>query len=206
MGLMNNLKHTLKETFKPRKRRAVSGILVMIMGIVIGLAGVALVATTLFDVTDTASVIDSIEITSPVVYANQGYVSVQVKNNGNTAIDGVYAVLLVDTADTGAAAGNTVDCAVGAAPLAISTLATSVPRTELVPSESVTISGGLTFVPIANVPTTGGTSVITATGNSLLCDGDANEGTLAERNEYVIQVNGFSDGDPISKTTAIRSR
>ena len=202
---MNNLKHTLKETFKPRKRRAVSGILVMIMGIVIGLAGVALVATTLFDVTDTASVIDSIEITDPTLYSKQGFVSVQVKNNGNTAIEHVHATLLVNDADTSATAAT---CAIGVDPLLVTTEAgatvlTTVTTVDLNPGESTTISGGLRDVGTIDNAGAIGT---TGAGTALVCDGSTTADTLADRTEYVLQVNGFSDDEAISKTITIRAR
>ena len=65
MALMNNITKTLKETFKPRKRRAaIGGILDPIMIVVIVIAGVGLLAGLFFDIFDTTSVIESIEFSN----------------------------------------------------------------------------------------------------------------------------------------------
>ena len=57
----------------------------------IGLAMLAYVAGTSGDLLDTASIVDALEITQPALYAEQGYATVNVKNNGNTPIDNLYA-------------------------------------------------------------------------------------------------------------------
>ena len=201
---MNNIRETLKEAFKPRQRNAFSAILIVLILMAVSIAGVLVATGTFFDLADTTSIVDAIDITGQTIYSDQGFVSVQVKNNGNTAIDGVHATLLVATANTGAGTGTAVDCGAGSNPLAISSSATSVARYALDPGESVTISGGLTYV--ATAPTTGGVTALTGTGNSLLCDGDTNEGKISDRTKYILQINGFSGEDIISKTIQVRAR
>ena len=186
---MTNLKRRLKETFKPRKRRAISGVIIVIMVVVIGLAAVGLMSGTIFDLIDTTSVVDSLEITSPVVYADQEYVSVQVKNNGNTGVENVYAALLVNTVTV--ATPNVLDCSTGSAPALIG----AVSHADLAPGESVTISGSLhVFVaPTTNV-------AVTSTAHD--CDTD-----FENRGEYILQVAGWADDTiSISKTISVRAR
>ena len=204
---MNSLKRTLKETFKPRKRRAINGIIVTVMLIVVAIAGIGLVSGTFFDIADTASIVDSLELTNHAVYSDQGYVTVQVKNNGNTAINGVYASLLVSTAPALASAGSTTNCAPGIAELvvvpAVITTATTLTTHNLDPGESVTLSGGLENVGTVTV-SSAGAATITAPGATaiLTCTGS----NLQDRGEYIIQVNGNSDGDTVSKTQTVRAK
>ena len=179
----------------------------MILGIVV--AGVVVIATTFFDAADTASIIESIEISSPTLYSEQGFVSVQVKNNGNTGIQDVHAVLLV----TDATGATTADCAPGIDPMLITTNvaalavvavgADNVPGvTSLNPSDSITISGGLRDVGAITVSSAGDTNAATVVATSLACDG----GDIKDRGEYILQINGNSDGDVISKTVTLRAR
>ena len=136
MPLMNNITKTLKETFKPRKRRAaIGGILGPIMIVVIVIAGVGVLAAMFFDLADTASIVDSIEISNQAIYSEQGFVTVQVKNNGNTGITTVEAhVLIVD--DDGL---TNAKCKPGVEAVKIGTTTPT-----LNPGESVTISGAIT--------------------------------------------------------------
>ena len=206
MSLMNNITKTLKETFKPRKRRAaIGGILGPIMIVVIVIAGVGVLAAMFFDLADTASVVDSIDILNPAVYVDQGYVTVQVKNNGNTAIEDVYAALLVD---------DTTACDPGTTPLlitqnkdvmvAVATTGDNVhDLLSLNPGDSVTISGGLRDIGTVTVSSTGDTDGATiAVITNFECDGKE----IENRGEYILQISGHADGDIISKTVSIRAR
>ena len=210
-SLMNNLKKVLKETFKLRERRAaIGGILapLLILGIVV--AGVVVIATTFFDAADTASIIESIDISNPALYSDQGFVSVQIKNNGNTAISGVHAVLLVKTAPPIAtAAGTGATCTPGIAPLLVTSNLAAItandavtPSTDLNPGESVTISGGLRSVGPISATSIIPTAVVVHT--ALACSTTAE--SIEDRGEYILQINGNSDGDVISKTVTIRAR
>lgn len=163
-----------------------------------------------FDLADTTSIVESIDILNPAVYTEQGFVSVQVKNNGNTAIDDVYATLLVD---------GTANCNPGTTPLIVTptlvarAAASAVPNVvDLDPGESITISGGLFnigAITVANAGTStavaNGATAITAaqvTAGTFDCDG----GDLEDRGEYILQISGLSDGDVISKTVTVRAR
>ena len=136
MPLMNNITKTLKETFKPRKRRAaIGGILGPIMIVIIVIAGVGVLAAMFFDLADTASIVDSIEISNQAIYSEQGFVTVQVKNGGNTGIDTIEAKLLI----VALAGGTKPNCAPGTVSVGILNATT----TGLSPGESRTISGSL---------------------------------------------------------------
>ena len=211
LNLMNNLKKVLKETFKPRERRAaIGGILapLLILGIVV--AGVVVIATTFFDAADTASIIESIDVSNPALYSDQGFVTVQVKNNGNTAIEGVYAVLLVDDTGTNVATPVGYDCEPGIEPALITTDSTgraagaTVSSTTLNPGESITISGGLYTIGTITIDTNNNAVTTATTPTVFICDGTT--GDLEDRGEYILQINGNSDGDVISKTVTIRAR
>ena len=194
----------LKETFKPRQRRALGNIIAVIMVIVISIAGVGVVASLFFDTADTASVIDAIEISSQAVYSDQGFVSVQVKNNGNTAVDDIYAVLLVDT-NTGA---SVVNCASGTEPMLVTTNTVAVTSGSVVQTvssldlgESVTISGSLSN--FDNIVVDAANDALDASAVlAAVCNNDCAE-NLQNRGEYILQIIGKSDGDIISKTQAV---
>ena len=204
MPLMNNITKTLKETFKPRKRRAaIGGILGPIMIVVIVIAGVGVLAAMFFDLADTASIVDSIEISNQAIYSEQGFVTVQVKNGGNTAIDHIHAVLLVTDHAT---SPTTASCSAGTDPLNIGSDPTGNAEADLNlitlnPGESVTISGGL-----RDVGTLNSAGVFAAgAGTQFVCD-DTLLDALVDREEYILQINGFSGTDPISKTITTRAR
>ena len=208
MGVMNNITKTLKETFKPRKRRAaIGGILGPIMIVVIVIAGVGVLAAMFFDLADTTSIVESIDISSPAVYSDQGYVTVQVKNNGNTAIEDVYATLLV----VDNAGGDNAKCKPGVQPMLINRsvgnmTATAIVVTDLNPGESTTISGGLRDSGAVSVSAAGATTVAGA-GTALSCAGGTpTTGSLEDRGEYILRISGHSDGDVISKTITVRAR
>ena len=193
---MTNLKRRLKETFKPRKRRAISGVIIVIMVVVIGLAAVGLMSGTIFDLIDTTSVVDSLEITAPVVYSDQEYISVQVKNNGNTNLEEVQAyVLIADGTGATAAAANMYDCEPGSEKSVVGAI--SLTR-DISPGQSVTIRGDLK-------PTDAGWAEIDCdgTGTALPTNGIENRG------EYIIQVEAKSDGSTTInavKTIPVRAR
>ena len=176
----------------------------------VSIAGVLVATGTFFDLADTTSIVDAIDITGQTVYSDQGFVSVQVKNNGNTAIDGVYATLLID---------GTANCNPGTTPAIITpaivarAAATAVPNSgNLNPGDSITISGGLLdmgVITVANVGTAtavsngaGAITVAQVTAGDFDCDG----GEIEDRGEYILQISGLSDGDPISKTITVRAR
>ena len=203
---MNNIKRTLQKTFKPRKRRAaIGGIIAIILVMVIVIAGVAMLSGVFFDVADTASIIEAIDISNPSLYSEQGFVSVQVKNNGNTGIEDIYATLLVD---------DTTDCDPGTVPLLVTTnkavltaavtAGDNVPGVKsLDPGESITVSGGLRNAGAITVSGAGDTDAATiAVITAFECDG----GEIEDRGEYILQINGHSDGDVISKTILLRAR
>ena len=197
MSLMKNITKTLKETFKPKQRRAaIGGILGPIMIVVIVIAGVGVLAAMFFDLADTTSIVESIDISSPAVYSEQGYVTVQVKNNGNTGIEDVHAVLLVDTPATDCSPGRTamlIDTATRAAAYVIDL--------DLNPGESTTISGSL-YDNAATGISAGVTTITAATTVATT----ACVGSIEDRGEYILQINGHSDGDVISKTVTVRAR
>ena len=208
---MNNITKTLKETFKPRKRRAaIGGILGPIMIVVIVIAGVGVLAALFFDLADTASVVDSIDISNQAIYSEQGYVTVQVKNNGNTGIDEVYATVLV----ANAAGASDPNCVPGTDPALVtaSTAVLTVPAsgtldlsaTTLSPGESITISGGLRNV--GTIASGGTISTTVAVNVGASCTGKTSSGTLEDRGEYIVQINGLSGDDVISKTITVRAR
>ena len=172
----------------------------------VSIAGVLVATGTFFDLADTTSIVDAIDITGQTIYSDQGFVSVQVKNNGNTGIEDVHATLLV--ADN---AGDTAaNCEPGTQPLLITnnpgaTAATTITlSTDLAPGESVTISGGLQDITTAATATT--RSVVIDAGADVECDDTPTGSTLEDRGEYILQINGFSDTDPISKTISVRAR
>ena len=138
------------------------------------------VATTLFDVADTASVIDSLELTEPTLYANQEFVSVQIKNSGNTGLVGITATLLIEDATSTGATGTPpnviTDCGIGTSPIGIGSSIAA-----LNPGSSVTLSGD--FGEPCN---------------------PANQ--IEDRKEYILQVTAFSENEQISKTVTIRAR
>ena len=206
MPLMNNITKTLKETFKPRKRRAaIGGILGPIMIVVIVIAGVGVLAAMFFDLADTASIVDSIEISNQAIYSEQGFVTVQVKNGGNTGIDDIYAVLLVANKD----GSSDTECAPGIQQLWVTQYAGTTTAIavnvddDLSPGESITISGGLQEVDALVAPTATAVATITP-------DADASfeciSGALEDRGEYVLQVNGWAGDDVISKTVTVRAQ
>lgn len=173
----------------------------------VAITGIVIVVVTFTDIADTASVIDSIELTNQAVYAEQGYVTVQVKNGGNTAIDNIYAVLLV----TDNAGVNAANCAPGAEQMLITTNLAVVAAAgqvqtipDLDPGESVTISGSLRDIGDSAV-NTGGTALTSAAGLAVATTNNC-AGELENRGEYILQVSGTSDGDLISKTISIRTR
>ena len=173
------------------------------MILVVGLGTVAVMSGTIFDLLDTSSVVDSLEITAPAIYSDQGYVTVQVKNNGNTAIEAIYAVLLVDNN----AGANDANCKPGTQPLLVTTEpgATAAVMitlsTNLNPGESTTISGGL-----QDAATITATEITIDAGVDVECDGDPTGSTLEDRGEYILQISGTADDDIISKTVPVRTR
>ena len=204
---MNNIRETLKEAFKPRQRNAFSAILIVLILMAVSIAGVLVATGTFFDLADTTSIVDAIDITGQTIYSDQGFVSVQVKNNGNTAIDSVHATLLVANND-----GTTdANCEPGTQPLLItnnpgaSGATTITLSTDLAPGESVTMSGGLQDITTA-ASATAPRSVIIDAGEDLECDNTPANSALKNRGEYILQINGFSDNDPISKTISVRAR
>ena len=201
---MNHITKTLKETFKPRKRRAaIGGILGPIMIVVIVIAGVGVLAAMFFDLADTASVVDSIEISSQAIYSDQGFVTVQVKNGGNTAINDVYAALLITTVGAPGATTPTASvCTPGTNPLVVTSTSAIPVLLNLDPGESVTISGAL-YGPVT-ISAAGAVSAGTDPGNT--CTGTTATGTLTDRGEYILQVSGLSGTDIVSKTTTVRAR
>ena len=191
MGMMNNITKTLKETFKPKQRRAaIGGILGPIMIVVIVIAGVGVLAAMFFDLADTASIVDSIELSNQAVYSDQGFVTVQVKNGGNTGIETIYAVLLVADADLGA------DCDVGIEEALIS----GITAHDLDPGESVTISGSLWGKNTATGVATPAGTIYTAVQLTACVN------SMEDRAEYILQIKGDSDGEAISKTITVRAQ
>ncbi len=186
-----------------------SGAFIAILIIVVGIALVAIVAGTSTDLLNTASVVDAIELSDPLIYSEQGYVTVQVKNNGNTNIAGVYATILLDDA----AGGSASNCESGTDPALITNnlaayLANAhVSEVSLNPGESITISGGMRDVGAISFDSDGNAQV-GAVGviTSLACDGDPTNSNLEDRAEYILQINANSDGDPLSKTVQLRAK
>lgn len=182
---MKHTSETLKGKLRLRKRRGISGMLVTLILLAFSVVAGVVVITQFTDLADTASVVDAIEITEPVIYAEQGYVSVKVKNSGNTALEITDAEVLVENAAVIAADDVYTDCGAGTqgalfgpgVDLDAATLAMT--DVSLTPGESVTISGGLP------------------------CD-DGNE--IDERAEYILEVTGTSNGQSISKTISIIAR
>ena len=186
---MTTIEKLIKDLMRPRKRRAISGALVPILLIVIVIAAIGVVASQFFDLSDTASIVDAIELSSPAIYSDQGFVTIQIKNNGNTVIDDIYGTVLVSATPAGAnCPSGTIASTIGTANIEVETA--DLP--DLDPGESVTLSGSV----IAD--TDGlydGTTMALA-----VCTG------FDDRSEYIIQVHGESDGDDISKTIPIRAR
>ena len=207
MGMMNNITKTLKETFKPKQRRAaIGGILGPIMIVVIVIAGVGVLAAMFFDLADTASIVDSIELSNQAVYTDQGFVTVQVKNGGNTGIDAVHAKLLVSNA----AGGSVANCGPGTAvllitPTVIAAAAVTAGTETLNPGDSVTISGGLQNVGAITTNPTAIAFPTIATGPVLTCNGPTPD-NLQDRGEYILQITGSSGDDEISKTVTVRAQ
>ena len=204
---MNNIRETLKEAFKPRQRNAFSAILIVLILMAVSIAGVLVATGTFFDLADTTSIVEAIDITGQTIYSEQGYVSIQVKNNGNTALDNIYAALLVTT-NTGT---NSADCAPGTEAMLVTTNLAVVAAAgqvqtvpDLSPGESVTISGSLRDLG-DSVVNTAGTGLTSAAGLAVATSNNC-AGDLADRGEYILQITGSSGDEIISKTVQIRAQ
>ena len=182
--------HTLKETFKPRKRNYIKWIAISVVLAMVAIAAIMSMTVISIIHIDTIHVVDSLQLTNHAVYAEQGYVTVQVRSIWNTPINDIYATLLVvDNAGGGAA-----ECAAGIEQLAVSTSAT-LSKKDLDPGESVTIFGRLyTFDP-TTADIVNGTSDPTCIANQ-----------LGNETEYVLQITGNFDGNTVRKTQTVLTR
>lgn len=180
-------KRTLKETFKPRKRNYTKWVTISVILAVVAIASTMFIDAVFITHVDLLYAGDALQLTNPAVYAEQGYVTVQVKSIWNTPVNDIYATLLV--ADN--AGGGAAECAAGIEPLAVSTSAT-LSKKDLDPGESVTIFGRLyTFDPT--------TADIANDASGPTCI--ANQ--LGDKTEYVLQITGNFDGNTVMKTQTV---
>ena len=203
---MTSLKKTLKDIFKPRERRALQQAIMIAITIAIGIGMLVAVSSNAFDILDTTSIVDALDVTNPALYAEQGFATVQVKNNGNTPIDNVYAVLLIND-DAG---GSPANCGPGTEAVLITgnvgalvAATTDMTNGDLNPGESITISGGFRTVAIS----ADGTATAAAAANANLACDDAND--IGDREEYIIQIialNEATAGDELSTSITVRAR
>ena len=204
-------------TCQDRKAFSISIEKILIIGIVLGVVGFL----TAFggDLIGTASVVETMDLSKQLLYADQEFVSVTIKNSGTTSISGIHAYVLIKDGKTSVPAPTTTgdyDCMIGGDKAVIATaVATTTNPTEgifLSPGESVTISGDLYAT--AGPNTTPGTTNfghITQSTNIDCSDigvgANKSQSDITDRTEYILQVDGISEGgDIISATTTIRAR
>ena len=184
---MNRVKRMLKETFKPIKRNYSKWVTISVILVAAAIASIVFMDAIFITHIDFLYAEDALLLTNHAVYAEQGYVTVQVKSIWTTPVNDIYVTLLV--ADN--AGGGAAECAAGTKPLAVSTSAT-LSKKDLDPGESATIFGRLyTFDPttadIAN--DTIGPMCIT--------------NQLGDKTEYVLQITGNFDGNTVMKTQTV---
>ena len=195
------------KTLEYKNRKAFSVSIEKIMVIAIAIVAVGILAAFGGDLIGTASVVETLDLSKQSLYAEQEFVSVTVKNSGTTSITGIQAYVLIDDAD-GSVNTNSVNCQTGSEKALIS-IDTSRDGTELAPGESVTINGNLYT---AGTITDGdvinaidiGCGVTAAPG---ITGTGTNTNDISDRTEYIIQVDGISEGgETISTTTTVRAR
>ena len=186
-----------------RKAFSISIEKILIIGIVLGVVG--FLAAFGGDLIGTASVVETMDVSKQILYADQEFASVTIKNSGTTSITGIQAYLLIGDA-TNPAGNLGADCGIGSEKALISTDTTR-DGTRLDPGASVTISG--------NLYTTGSLSGNTITATDISCGNVAAASAtlatsptkIADRTEYILQVDGISEGtETISTTTTVRAR
>ena len=150
------------------------------------------------------------DVSKQLLYADQVFASVTIKNSGTTSITGIQAWLLIADADGNLGLGNdNGDCTTGSSKALISTTSARA-GTLLSPGESVTINGSLYSARTINATTNDVTAVNITCGmrapDSTSLGTTANQ-DIQDRTEYIIQVDGFSEGgDIISTTSTVRAR
>ena len=165
------------------------------MVIAIAIVAVGILAAFGGDLIGTASVVETMDLSKQNLYASQEFVSVTIKNSGTTAIGGIHAYLLIDDMS---------DCGVGSYKARISTVDLAGSATlvgiDLNPGDSATINGDL--------HTTGDYEIDSGTVEGPSIDiACTNTNAIDDRQEYIIQVDGLSEGgDVISTTTTVRAR
>ena len=184
---------------------------ILIIGIVLGVVG--FLAAFGGDLIGTASVVETMDASKQIFYADQEFVSITIKNSGNTPIKGIQAyVLIEDSIGTGA---NDASCKTGSQKAVITTgvRGDNKPGIVLNPSESVTISGDLHMIDRINTDNSiklgfDITCGINGPGSSTaITTGTIASNDIEDRKEYIIQVDGISEGGEIlTLATTVRAR
>ena len=187
---MDMVKRTLKDISKPRKRNYVKWVTISVILAAVAIASIMFMDAVFITYVDRIYAEDALQLTNHAVYAEQGYVTVQVRSIWNTPVNDIYATLLV--ADN--AGGGAAECAAGIEQLAVSTSAT-LSKKDLDPGESVTIFGRLyTFDPTT-------ADIVNGTSDPMCI---ANQ--LGDRTEYVLQITGNFNGNTVSKIQTVLTR
>lgn len=195
-SIMNGMANAMAGNVMTRKRRAVSAI----VGIMLGLGLTAVAAGGLYvmtsDLSDSAVSISSVEIQNVRAYntGNEAYMSLSVKNTGTDAVTVNAVELLLDCDETndGTAADQGDECGDDAA--------------TSVPSPQVAVPGGLasTDLVTSDIVLAPGA---TASESGTIKAADGTKVVLALGQEYLVEIEGVAaSGEPVIQTATVRPR
>lgn len=167
------------KTLECKNRKAFSISIEKIMVIAIAIVAVGVLAAFGGDLIGTASVVETMDLSKQSLYAEQEFITVTIKNSGTTALNVIKSYVLID---------SITNCGIGNYKASIGDGNVSY---DLAPGESVTISGDLKRTNSNTDIVCGGTGVV----------------DITERTEYILQVDGESEGgEIISTTSTVRAR
>ncbi len=202
---------TKSTTTKRGRRRAVSAII----GIMLGLGLTAVAAGGLYvmtsDLSDSAVSINSVEVQNVRAYntGNEAYVSLSVKNTGTDAATDLSAVVLLACNGEASAEATLTDAALKAATTdCVAAQYANPPTAAVNPGTLVSMPVGATISNLAPGETSSVSGGVAITDAASTTERDPGENiAFAVGKEYLIEISGTtSSGEPIVQTATVRVR